>query len=62
MWHDGSEKNKISCSFTVFWQILAEDQEIKIKIKMSFFTDILLPEQVKKLVHSVHQSAPFYLT
>ena len=60
MWHDGSEKNKISCSFMVFWQILAEDQEIK--IKMSFFTDILLPEEVKKLVHSVHESAPFYLT
>ena len=28
-----------------FWQ--------KIKIELSFFTDILLPEQVEKLVHSV---------
>ena len=37
-----------------FWQ--------KIKIELSFFMDILLPEQVKKLVHTVHESAPFYLT
>ena len=40
--------------FAKFWQ--------KIKIELSFFTDILLPEQVKKLVHSVQESAPFYLT
>ena len=32
------------------------------EIELSFCTDILLPEQVKKLVHSVHESAPFYLT
>ena len=29
----------------------------KIKIELSFLKDILLPEQVKKLVHSVNKSA-----
>ena len=31
----------------------------KIKIEMSFFTDILLSEQVKKLIYSVNESAHF---
>ena len=29
---------------------------------LSFFTNLLLPEQVKKLVYSVNESAHFYLT
>ena len=33
----------------------------KIKIELSFFTDILLTEQVKKLVYSINESAHFYL-
>ena len=34
----------------------------KIKIELSFFTDILLPEQVKKQVYRVNESTHFYLT
>ena len=37
-----------------FWQ--------KIKIELIFSTDILLPEQVTKLVYSVNGSAPLHLT
>ena len=56
MWHDGNQNNGMFFPglLTKFWQ--------KIKIELSFFIDILSPEQVKRLVHSVHESAPFYLT
>ena len=55
IWHDGSQNSMFFHGLLAkFWQ--------KIMIKLSFFTNILLPEQVKKLVHSVHESVPFYLT
>ena len=60
MWHDGSQNNEISCSSWSASKSLAEDQD-----QAELFTDILLSKQVKtiqKLVHSVHESAPFYLT
>ena len=61
MWHDRSQNNEVSCSFRVCSRNLAEDQH-PTELLDGYSLTRAGENDSKKLVHSVHPSAPFYLT